>query len=314
MNGIVLVEFQTYQRTIQYIDDVLKASDTKIDAIVIVDNSIDHSGNSACFVRYGLQEVPIPSLSRKNWISSMHQAVYQNVVLTYILASDNLGYAKGNNLGIEYLDTIGVDTILISNNDIQFPQETFAFSRLMEAVKRKNVVASGSDVFGLDGNRQSPCRFLSLRDRWHRGMKGWPLCRIFYRKVSETFEPKEEGPVYRFIGAFFVIDTKKFMQIGMFDEHTFLYGEELILAERAKAHGYRMYYVPGVWVVHEDGFSTKKKFASNPYKKLETQMNSDLYYYETYCGVSKKEIEETRRIFATYQKRRETIKKWMGRK
>ena len=49
----------------------------------------------------------------------------------FLLQSENVGVAKGNNIGIRYaLDVLGVDYVLLINNDIELDKNTL--QRLME--------------------------------------------------------------------------------------------------------------------------------------------------------------------------------------
>lgn len=79
-----------------------------------------------------------------------------------------------------------------------------------------------------------------------------------------------------------LVNAVVFNEIGMFDENTFLYYEEPILAEKMLQIGKRMYFDSDVEIVHYEGGSTKR----NP-KKEKIEMESRIYYMSKYKHVNK---------------------------
>ena len=61
------------------------------------------------------------------------------------------------------------------------------------------------------------------------------------------------------VGAFMLIRGAALGQAGLFDECFFMYGEDLDLAYRIKARGWRVYYNPAVTVLHVKGASSRKQ-------------------------------------------------------
>lgn len=111
----------------------------------------------------------------------------------------------------------------------------------------------------------------------------WPFLKSIYRPKSDIVDNTDcEQKVYRLIGAFFVVNLKNFNAVGGFDENTFLYAEELILAERALNRGYYMYYIPDVNVIHENGYTTNSKTKAFDVHQVRIRLKSDLYYYRKY--------------------------------
>src|SRR5205814_5004876 len=60
-------------------------------------------------------------------------------------------------------------------------------------------------------------------------------------------------------GAFMLVRGSALGQAGLFDERFFMYGEDLDLAYRIKARGWRVYYNPAVTVLHVKGASSRKQ-------------------------------------------------------
>ncbi len=60
-------------------------------------------------------------------------------------------------------------------------------------------------------------------------------------------------------GAFMLVRGTALGQAGLFDERFFMYGEDLDLAYRIKARGWKVYYNPVVTVLHVKGASSRKQ-------------------------------------------------------
>lgn len=206
-------------------------------------------------------------------------ATDQNV---FIIGTDqNLGYAKGNNLGVEFLNrNYDVDYFLFSNDDIEI-QSSNCIERLIETIEESSRIGGiGPRIIGLDGKDQSPHhQVISI---WRQ--IGWNLFPFLRRKRKDTgAHVPQSGYCYWVSGAFMLVKAKAFNEVQGFDPHTFLYVEEKILAERFKRVGYAFYFKSNVSVLHYEGGSTKKDFAINSTKK-QILLNSDCYYYNQYLG------------------------------
>ncbi len=80
------------------------------------------------------------------------------------------------------------------------------------------------------------------------------------------------------MGAFFLIKYDVFISAGMFDEGTFLFREEEILAIKLLKYKYVNYYNPDVSVIH---LQEKKPYEINLIADI-----SDLYFYKNILGCS----------------------------
>ena len=77
---------------------------------------------------------------------------------------------------------------------------------------------------------------------------------------------------------------RKLVACGMMDPNTFLFSEEMILAERMKAIKRDVYFYPAVTILHEHN-QTISKFIVDK-KKFMLRFESECYYYRTYRNVS----------------------------
>jgi len=302
MLGVVLIDFNSYNRTTKYLKDLLLATDETPDEIVIIDNStnVENFNLLLCELRkIGIKE------EKEKYIEayeSFAQGVIGQTEVIVIKTKENLGFAKANNLGFKILEeTINPDYVLFSNSDIQFVDGKIEISKLIAAFQNeKDIGLVGPKVIGLDGRLQSPCRYLSIYSRWWEPTLLCPLNKLI--KVKETINISKPEYVYRLIGAFMLVKSSSFSKIGGFDENTFLYGEECILSERYKNDGLRVLCDPRVIIIHEQGFTTnpnKKDYAARD-RKIKRRLESDLYYYEKYIHVKPCIIKLTRLFTLLY--------------
>jgi GT2 family glycosyltransferase len=207
----------------------------------------------------------------------------------YVISQpNNLGYAKGNNLGAEFsLKHFNITHILISNNDIRFIDNDVV-ERLIEKLESLiNVGLIGSKVIGLDGSNQSPEPYYPFWNRyiWMYWLTPF-LSSTKKRKLFKLDYSRRavEGEHYKIMGSFFIINADDFQQCGMMDSNTFLYAEEIILSERLNAIHKSVYYYPQVTVLHEHGLTINQHLNSAESMKL--KFKSESYYYRKYRGVT----------------------------
>jgi len=202
----------------------------------------------------------------------------------YLLwTSENLGYARGNNLGVRFLNRIGeYDYFLFSNDDIELSLPNTLEILVSRMKEDERIGAIGPRVIGLDGLDQSPHDTYVSPYR----MIGWKLLPFLRRKnkteVMESLTKPSSRFTYWVQGSFMLVDACVFNEIGMFDEHTFLYYEEPILAEKLAKVGKAMYFDSDVEVVHYEGGSTKRNR-----KRENIEMESRIYYLREYKHINR---------------------------
>jgi len=263
MIGVVVINYHSEEKTIEFVRTELAKIRSDY-AVVIVDN--------------GSTE-----LSRDRLLEAF-KGTDQYV---FVAPSDeNLGFARGNNLGAEVArNQFSPDVLLFANNDIRLV-DLDTVDRMAAKLKSLDEAgALGPKVVGLDGRLQSPEPFISFWDRhvalyWRNLLpfKSKP----FWVEYSQT---AEEGYHYRVSGSFFMVKAEDYFACGEMDPNTFLYSEEMILSERLRKIGKGVYYYPEVSVVHEHGATTRKYYDKVRIRELKYQ--SEKYYYKTYIGTPK---------------------------
>lgn len=202
-----------------------------------------------------------------------------------IISPINHGYARGNNLCIQYMRKDGCEYGLISNNDIIC--DNGSVDKLVEDLKLyPDYLLVGPMICDPKGNFQrsvklyqyTPIEYILKSTYLSKFLKRAKLNED--KRVSLIHEFKEVSWVS---GAFFAFDLEKFSQIGDFDSKTFLFFEEYILAAKSKTEHYKLGYDPNVKIFHYHGASTggglnvKSKIAAD---------KSERYYFKNYTNQS----------------------------
>lgn len=213
-------------------------------------------------------------------------------------SGENLGFARGNNLGAETArkEIFGGqiskdDYILFVNNDIRFTSPDVVDALASKLSELEEAAVIGPRIVGLDGKFQSPEPFQPFMDRhfWLYWSTPFMSEEKHTRRFGLDYAKKAgEGYHYRVMGSIFLVKARDFFECGGMDPHTFLYCEEQILSERLKAIGKKVYYYPAVEVLHEHGTTTNKYFDKR--KRREMAFESERYYYETYIGTPKWQV------------------------
>ena len=146
---------------------------------------------------------------------------YSNVEC--ILPGQNLGYAKGNNLGLSKVKT---SYALIINPDAVLHKNTIKnFFETAEKVKNFAIIApSIQDEINISNN---------------------------FDKLTEVSSVK---------GFAMFLNISEFENIGFFDENFFIYLEEVDLCRRLKMNNKKIYVDPKILINHQGGSSHDEKY------------------------------------------------------
>lgn len=292
MLSIIIVNYKNEERTIKYVkEELVKITIPHI--IIVVNNQANKESNT--LLVNGL---------KAELILNIESAINKGSKCFVVSHSDNLGFAKGNNLGVNFCQVhFQINYYLFSNNDIVFINKNVVENLINKLKILRNVALIGPKVVGLDGKNQSPEPFISFWTK-HIWMY-WLTPFISIKKKQDWFkldysQKAEEGVHFKIMGSFFIVKAQDFVACGMMDESTFLYGEELILSERLKRIGKKAYYYPDVKILHEHGL-TISKYINIRAKNLK-QFESECYYYKTYKNVNNLSIFIARLTMVVYLK------------
>lgn len=199
---------------------------------------------------------------------------------TFIASSQNRGYNAGNNIGLRYAANKGYKYALIANPDMEFPQSNYV-KLLVDVMENDKVIAAiGSEILGVDGDRQNPINFVSFWDEflWPlSGLKHFILKRTLSNTLNYTYS--QYCPVLS--GSCLMVSIPFLQEINFFDENVFMYCEEAIFAIQVKRHNKKLFFLKEASAVHCHIKQTK----GSPYPRLLQMCISRDYknkYYSNY--------------------------------
>ncbi|MDV5136724.1 hypothetical protein RZ526_04950 [Enterococcus lactis] len=191
--------------------------------------------------------------------------------------------------------------LIISNNDMVCLEQALKISEIKNIfVNNPTVGIVGVNIVGLDGGNNSPCRKVSLIDRWILPEVFFPISRKFKsHSADDLIDDAPDGIVYRVRGSFMTLRSEVFTKSGGFDEKIFLYGEEPILAERSAKVGYQVYHYGAIHMLHNH-YMDNKTLTRNELAKIKQRFDSEMYYYSEYCSAPMWQIKIAQLLFPQY--------------
>lgn len=279
MTGIVVVAYRNHPATEAFIRQQLPKIEAETDTVLVI---VDNGSTPEASAR--LAERCDAVMEGGGGYSNTCRSAHPRFVIS---VRENLGYARGNNLGYDFLkQRFPIDYVLFSNDDIAIESPN-CITTLIGTLTRNGRQAAGVGprIVGPDGADQSPhTRIISL---WRE--VGWNLLPFKRRApaVSTGTRPAPpSGSCYWVSGAFMLLRADLFEQVGKFDPRTFLYAEEKILAERFRRIGCGFFFENSVTVLHFEGQSTKRD------ARIRARVNhllveSNALYYQKYRGNSR---------------------------
>lgn len=170
MTGIIVVSYHNAEGTRKYVVKQLsKLSDAYRVIVVAVDATEEYGRNLAydCELLYINQSQQVAD-HPKGWCIS---------------TTENLGYAKGNNWGVNILKKSGIsfDNYLFSNDDIEIMNPNILNVLATTFYQDEQCAGVGPRVIGLDGNDQSPhMKYISPKR-----LIGWKLFPFLRKREKE---------------------------------------------------------------------------------------------------------------------------------
>jgi hypothetical protein len=166
----------------------------------------------------------------------------------------NLGFAKATNQGIQRASG---KYILLLNPDTEVKEGTIErFISFMDQHLEAGLV--GAQLLNADGSKQnSIANFPSLAtELLNKSLLRWLFPKSFPGKEEDYSEPIEVESV---IGACMVVRREAMDQVGLLDEHYFLFLEETDWCYRMKRAGWKVYHVPQAEIYHFQGKSAERE-------------------------------------------------------
>lgn len=224
--GVVIVNYRTFELTMQCVASLLSHQIVAPERIVVVDNdSPDGSGEQL--------KANLPAGVRT------------------VLSKHNGGFGAGVNIGVAASST---DLVLVLNPDTHFQANRMDIIQGLFA-RQPDLGIAGLKLINPDGTLQySARRFYSLTDILVRRTPLGRLAPMRQLVNSHLLKRKWRGEPFEadwVMGTGFVLRRSAFDEVGRMDEGYFLYFEEVDLCARMWVKGWRVLAVPDVELVHE---------------------------------------------------------------
>lgn len=164
-----------------------------------------------------------------------------------IVSKKNLGFAKGVNTAV--MSAKG-DYLLFLNSDTTMKDESAA-EMVTFLDSNSDVAAVGGTLENIDGTTsESYGTFFNL----------FSVFRMLFLKRKQAVLRKA-SEVDWVSGGFMLIRRSEFERVGGFDEHFFMYLEDMELCFRLKQYGRKVFFLPTAKVLHAGQGSSNRSFA-----------------------------------------------------
>ncbi|MFQ3661914.1 MAG: glycosyltransferase family 2 protein [Chloroflexaceae bacterium] len=175
---------------------------------------------------------------------------------------DNKGFAAANNQAIRASDSRHV--LLLNSDTVARPGSLTALARFLDAHPEVGMV--GSRLLNPDGSLQPswamfPSIFTELVGKKLRLRWRYPT-----RDGSRAYSTDWVD------GAVLMIRRSILPQVGLMDEHYFMYSEEVDWCYRTRRAGYQICYLPDAEVVHLGGQSSKQAATRMKYELYRSKL------------------------------------------
>lgn len=265
--AFVILNYNTISTTLECVKSIKTNIDTDNYCVVVVDN-----------------------FSKTEVASELEEAFKFEEKVICIKNKENMGFARGNNLGISYVrQFLEAKFICCLNNDTVFVQKDF-YSRLIKCYNRAKVAVIGPkiELVGsrkyevLAGNlknveyyKEHLCnlqrenvyygvlRTLLLKYAFFRWLNNKRHLFTMRKSLSEINLENDVNMVHKDIvlqGCCLIFTPSFFEKLNGFDSRTFMYREEELLYVKIKKCGLETLYYPDLLIKHLCEQSTRMSF------------------------------------------------------
>lgn len=231
--------------------------------------------NNSAFTQVAVESLsmdrdrPIPIVvvdnhSNDDDISNLRRIASDFRNVTLLLHENNVGYFAGLNLGIRRIraDMPDLTHIVVGNNDLLFPPDFDCLLAQNRSSIAEHAVVS-PDIVTLDGVHQNPHVIEKIsRTReviYDLYYSNYYVARAIHciANATRAFTDRRDeerwevgGPIYQGHGACYILGPRFFELFHELWAPSFLMAEESFLSWQLRRKGLRVYYEPGIRVVH----------------------------------------------------------------
>ncbi len=224
--SIIIINYNTSQITLNCIQSIIKfTNNLEHGELIVLDN--------------GSTDDSVEKISK-----------FKNKNIQLILSKDNLGFARGNNLGAKhaqgsYLFFLNSDTLLIKN-DLQ--------SNISYLHNHPTIGLLAPRLLNQD---------LSIQDSCFQDQSILNALKYLFgnKQAIGKYSPKQQIKVQYVVGAAMLISRNLFTDMGGWNEKYFMYFEDLDFCDKVRSFGKQIIYKPDWQVIHlhgQSGISSKQ--------------------------------------------------------
>lgn len=264
--SFVILHYLTIEDTIQCVKSI---------------NNVDYDNYSIVIVDNG----------SKNNTGKMLVDKYNKIdKIKVILSDENLGFAKGNNIGFRYAKhELNADFIVMINNDTIIEQKEFCKQTIKDYNGTKFDIAGPKIISLLDNQLQNPVpiQFRTVEDIKKKLMKFITLLTLNYIGADTTLQTiknkikKDRNVInrknlsdYQLHGSALIFSKKYIQNYEGLHSETFMYCEEDILKYISVRDNLTMIYLPSIEIYHKEDSATDEVFKKGILKRRFYYKNS----------------------------------------
>lgn len=276
----VILQYGGIEDTKQCIDSIVRKIDVDNYAVVVVDNCS-------------------PNLSYED-VKKFFEPYSEKICMHIIRTENNLGFAKGNNVGINFAkNELNAKFVAVINNDTELVTEN-TYETIQKKYSEENFAVLGPLVLSGDGKYTSNpmgMRSFTVSEINHEIRHTKRTLKInkyflmgfykLYKSVTHRgrlnkdlhIELSDQRDV-KLHGCFLVFSPTFFKKMDGFNSETFLYMEEDILLLEVLQKGNHTLYTPDICIFHKEGASTADIKGRKKVKMIYSNRLKSQYIYK----------------------------------
>jgi len=201
----------------------------------------------------------------------------------YIHNEENLGFARGNNVGFKYAkNELKADFIVLMNNDAVIESADF-FALVEQDYSSEKFAVLGPSIRTPAGKEQNPLRLKMLRGLrlkltvvylWMDLLASFLLISPIFSGLLKKFplkQTKQKRPALNNVelhGSFLIFSPEYIEKFDGLDDRTFMYCEEEFLFARCMFNNLKTRFNPAIRILHNEVENRKASILQQRKKRL----------------------------------------------
>jgi GT2 family glycosyltransferase len=205
---------------------------------------------------FSLEVVVVDNASKDGSVGAFQKVKLTNAKLTILENSQNLGFAAGNNVGLQYALKNKADYVMVLNNDTLIDQSLVS-ELLKVAEENKKAGILSPKIYFAHGFEFHKKRYQTKdlgKVIWYAGGQiDWQNVYALNFGVDEV-DRGQHNSVRKIdfaTGACCLFRAQALRKAGLFDEKYFMYLEDVDLSLRIKNFGWQLLFVPQAFLWHK---------------------------------------------------------------